>query len=102
MTSLCSAVAPFLNLAQQIINSKAEGRVVVYKVRRQGQDLWLVARTFGDVGLFPVITDGLSGVSTADLVDTFNLAGVGTPALAFTNAIFVDVDGGGWKAPFAP
>lgn len=30
--------------AQRIINSKPEGRVVVYKVRRQGQDLWLPVR----------------------------------------------------------
>ena len=30
--------------AQRIINSKAEGRIVVYKVRRQGQDLWLPVR----------------------------------------------------------
>ena len=33
-----------LTAAQRIINSKAEGRIVVYKVRRQGQDLWLPVR----------------------------------------------------------
>jgi len=30
------------------------------------------------------------------------LVGNGIPALAFTNAIFVDVDGGGWRGPFQP
>jgi hypothetical protein len=67
-----------------------------------GPDLWLVARASGDVGLFPVIPLRVDpSVSIADLVDRGDLAGRGVPALAFTNPIFVDVDGGGWRAPFA-
>ena len=69
----------------------------------QGKDLWLVARATGDVGLFPVIPAQV-GASTpvADLVEKMDLAGRGVPSLAFTNAIFVDVDGGGWRGPFQP
>ena len=68
----------------------------------QGQDLWIVARTIGNVGLFPLVTAGLQPTDLPALVSTFDLTGKGEPAMAFTNAIFVDVDGNGWKAPFAP
>jgi hypothetical protein len=68
-----------------------------------GQDLWMVARATGDVGLFPTIPQGV--VDPADvprLVEGAVPSGIGVGALAFTNPVFVDVDGGGWKAPFAP
>jgi hypothetical protein len=70
----------------------------------QGKDLWLVARASGSTALFPVIPTGLDPTLTAlaDLVAGKRPADDGTPALAFTNAIFVDVDGGGWHGPFAP
>lgn len=66
-----------------------------------GRDLWLVARVSGDVGMFPVIPHGVAAAAAA-LVDNPVLAGDGVPALAFTNAVFVDVDGGGWRGPFQP
>jgi hypothetical protein len=67
-----------------------------------GKDLWFVARAFGDVGMFPVIPGGIDkSVPMADLI-AGNLAGRGVGALAFTNPIYVDVDGNGWRAPFAP
>lgn len=69
----------------------------------RGKDLWLVVRAFGDVGLFPVIPRGVpKSASLTDLVNNKALTGIGVPALAFTNPIFVDADGGGWKAPFSP
>jgi hypothetical protein len=71
----------------------------------RGQDLWLVARATGDVGLFPTVPLGLTDVAdVGPIVDmgTAALAGKCAPALAFTNPVFVDVDGGGWRAPFAP
>jgi len=70
-----------------------------------GQDLWLVARCLGDTGLFPMIPAQISGdTSPTLLVDDLGTALVsnGIPALAFTNAIFVDVDGNGWRGPFQP
>jgi len=68
----------------------------------QGRDFWILARTFGDVGLFPVVPVLDEPVSTTDLVEQKPLQGKGVPAFAFTNAVFVDVDGGGWRAPFSP
>jgi hypothetical protein len=71
----------------------------------QGSDLWLVARATGETALFPVIPIGVAdGIAANDLVDQGlgALAGTGVPALAFTNPIFVDVDGGGWRGPFQP
>jgi hypothetical protein len=68
-----------------------------------GKDIWLVARCLGDTGLFPMIPDQISG-SPMDLVDDLaaHLPNNGIPALAFTNAIFVDVDGTGWRGIFQP
>ena len=69
------------------------------------EDVWVVAVVRGTDGvskpLFPVIPFDLTatGNSTlANLIDG-NLGQNGVPALAFTNPIFVDVDGGGWTAP---
>jgi hypothetical protein len=68
----------------------------------QGRDFWLLARAFGNVGLFPVVPVLDEAVPTSELVENLQLDGRGIPALAFTNAVFVDVDGNGYKAPFAP
>jgi hypothetical protein len=69
------------------------------------EDIWVVVLVKGTDGvskpLFPVIPNNLqvSGNSTlADLTDG-NLGESGITALAFTNPLFVDVDGGGWTAP---
>ncbi len=67
-----------------------------------GKDLWIVARATGDVGLFPTVPQGIDPADVAALVDGGSLSGRGVGALAFTNPVFVDVDGNGWKAPFAP
>jgi len=54
--------------------------------------------------LWPVIPQAVDAavVPVATLVAGTALVGQGVPALAFTNPVFVDVDGGGWRAPFAP
>jgi hypothetical protein len=74
------------------------------------QDLWLVVRVYGSSGLFPVLygdgviaADNLAALAggTADEVSAAHV-GRGPFALAITNPIFVDVDGGGFAAPFAP
>lgn len=69
------------------------------------EDTWIVAIARGTDGvsepLFPVLPASLasSGNTTlADLTDG-NLGESGTPAFAFTNPLFVDVDGDGWSAP---
>ncbi|MDB4966108.1 MAG: hypothetical protein JWN44_1797 [Myxococcales bacterium] len=70
----------------------------------RGKDFWLLARVTGVTGLWPVIPQAVDPtvVPVADLVAGKPLVNQGVPALAFTNPVFVDVDGGGWRAPFAP
>jgi hypothetical protein len=70
----------------------------------RGKDFWLMARVTGLTGLWPVIPQAVDAtvVPVADLVAGKPLVNQGVPALAFTNPVFVDVDGGGWRAPFAP
>ena len=68
-----------------------------------GKDLWLVARASGTVGMFPTIPAGVDAKSaTIDQLVAGNTQGIGVGALAFTNPVYVDVDGNGWRAPFAP
>jgi len=80
------------------------------------EDIWVVVMVKGTDGnsepLFPVLPGNLKRCTTvsqscavanfnttlADLTDG-NLDELGITALAFTNPIFVDVDGGGWTPP---
>lgn len=69
------------------------------------EDTWVVAVARGTDGvsepLFPVLPaslDSSSNTTLADLIDG-NLGEGGTPAFAFTNPLFIDVDGDGWTAP---
>jgi hypothetical protein len=69
------------------------------------EDSWIVAVARGTDGvsepLFPVLPaslDSSSNLTLADLTDG-NLGELGTPAFAFTNPLFIDVDGNGWTAP---
>jgi len=75
-----------------------------------GKDAWLVFRARGDRGIFPILLKAdtvtsstmpalLSGDMTAIGAA---LDGRGVPATAFTAPVFVDFDGGGYQAPFAP
>jgi hypothetical protein len=68
-------------------------------------DAWVVVMVKGTDGvsrpLFPVIPDSLkrsTNNTLADLTDG-NLGEDGMTALAFSNPLYVDVDGGGWTAP---
>ena len=75
-----------------------------------GKDAWLVFRARGDRGIFPILLKGdtvTPSTMPALLGGDFNaiksaLAGHGVPAAAFTSPVFVDFDGGGYRAPFAP
>lgn len=75
-----------------------------------GKDAWLVFRARGDRGIFPILpkgdtitSDTMSALLTGDrtAIDAA-LAGHGIPAAAITAPVFVDFDGGGYRAPFAP
>jgi hypothetical protein len=69
----------------------------------------VVVRARGNRSIYPVLLNGvLSTENLATLVagDPAQvealLAGNGVPAAAFTAPIFLDLDGGGYRAPFAP
>ena len=68
-------------------------------------DVWIVAIVRGTDGvsrpLFPVIPNDLrtTGNGTLANLTDGNLGENGIMAMAFTNPLFVDVDGGGWTAP---
>ncbi len=68
-----------------------------------GKDLWFVARASGTLGMFPTIPAGVVAASAPiDQLIAGNTQGIGVGAMAFTNPVYVDVDGNGWRAPFAP
>jgi len=74
-----------------------------------GTDAWLVFRVHGNRAVFPLLTeDTIDGNTQAAIlggdVDAIRsaLTGRGVPATAFTAPVFVDFDGGGYRAPFAP
>jgi hypothetical protein len=69
------------------------------------QDVWVVVLVKGTDGvvepLFPIQPNSLNTSTNTSLADLIagNLGEDGMTALAFTNPIFVDVDGGGWTPP---
>jgi hypothetical protein len=69
------------------------------------EDIWVVVMVKGKDGvsrpLYPVLPNSLktsTNTNLAQLTDG-NLGEDGITALAFTNPLFIDVDGGGWTAP---
>jgi hypothetical protein len=74
----------------------------------RGGDAWVVVRVRGTRPIFPVMVnavdeDNLDAIVTGDAEALeAALAGRGIPAAAFTAPIYVDFDGGGYSAPFAP
>lgn len=82
---------------------------IVNRTGATGTDAWLVFRVRGDTGIFPLVTDGAIDATTQSVLlggdmtaITAALAHKGKGAMAFTAPIFVDFDGGGYRAPFAP
>jgi hypothetical protein len=75
-----------------------------------GKDAWLVFRVRGNKAIFPLLFDNVVDDTTLPvLVDGADAAAVdaalrgrGVPATAFTAPVYVDFDGGGYRAPFAP
>jgi hypothetical protein len=82
----------------------------IYPDGASGEDMWAVVRVRGDRGIFPVLLGngvlGAAGLATilggsqSDLDEA--LEGIGIAAVAFTAPIFLDLDGGGYRAPFGP
>jgi hypothetical protein len=76
-----------------------------------GDDAWVVVRARGGRAIYPLLLNELLGEEGVDInvlvtgepgaVDTL-LRANGVPASAFTAPIYLDLDGGGYVAPFAP
>jgi hypothetical protein len=74
-----------------------------------GNDAWVVVRARGNRSIYPVL---LTGIMEAENLETLVsgapedvealLGGHGVPAAAFTAPVYLDLDGGGYRAPFAP
>ncbi|MEH6587117.1 MAG: carboxypeptidase regulatory-like domain-containing protein [Halioglobus sp.] len=96
--------------ADVVVNEAVQGASrteisVTLTLEAISEDTWIVAMARGSDGvsepLFPVLPASLnagSNTTLADLTDG-NLGEGGTPAFAFTNPLFIDVNGDGWKAP---
>ena len=82
---------------------------IINRAGATGDDAWLVFRTRGDRGLFPLLS--LGGI-TDEVLDVLVsgdeaaidavLRGAGAPATGFSAPVFVDFDGGGYTAVFSP
>jgi hypothetical protein len=74
-----------------------------------GKDAWMVFRVRGDRAIFPIMPDGVLGADLLPVALTGDraqlatmMAGHGVAAAAITSPVFIDFDGGGYRAPFAP
>jgi len=74
-----------------------------------GSDAWLVFRARGHSAIFPILATDTITSDTQGVILAGDLAAIraaltdkGVPATAFTAPVFVDFDGGGYRAPFAP
>ncbi len=83
---------------------------IVTRTGHTGRDAFLVFRVRGNRAIFPLLT-GADAIddTTRPAIMSGNptqlrsaLTGKGVPAEAFTAPVFVDFDGGGYRAPFAP
>ena len=82
---------------------------IVTRTGATGTDAWLVFRVRGDRGIFPLLTQGTIDATTLPALMSGDMTQIATAlqhkgygAMAFTAPIFVDFDGGGYRAPFAP
>jgi len=93
-----------------VVNGAVEGASrtdIIATLTLEGitEDTWIVAMASGTDGvsepLFPVLPASLdpSNNTTLGALKDGNLGEGGTPAFAFTNPLFIDVDGNGWTAP---
>jgi hypothetical protein len=75
-----------------------------------GKDAWFVFRARGNRAIFPILIKGdtvspttMPALLSGDMPTIqAALTGHGVPAEAVTAPVFVDFDGGGYRAPFAP
>jgi hypothetical protein len=96
--------------AEVVVDESIEGATrseitVTLTLPQLDRDTWVLAIAKGSDGisepLFPVVPASLdtdSNTTLEELIDG-NLGEGGVPAFAFTNPLFIDVDGDGWTPP---
>jgi hypothetical protein len=110
MTVQTIAVGGGYNLYKAVVTVTLEAADIRNRAGATGRDAWLVFRARGDQAIFPVMVQTAlstdAALAAALSGDPAQLAaamtGNGVPAQAITAPVFVDFDGGGYKAPFAP
>lgn len=83
---------------------------IVTRAGATGTDAWMVFRARGDRGIFPLLLgEGAVDDQTRPAIMSGDfsqlgaaLQGKGVSATALATPVFVDFDGGGYRAPFAP
>jgi hypothetical protein len=103
------AVAPGFQRYQATAAITLSTDQALYPDGGSGEDVWVVVRVRGNRALYPLL---LSGAITQDNLATLvsgtqaaveaALEGIGVTATAFTAPIYLDLDGGGYRARFAP
>jgi hypothetical protein len=111
---------PLTSVTQEVVGSNGARRNVVHltftldvadlphPAGATGQDAWLIVRASGQRAVFPSLLNDLPGDAAQTLVSGTPeevdavLRSSGIPAMAICAPVLLDVDGGGWLAPFAP
>jgi hypothetical protein len=82
---------------------------IVTRAGATGTDAWVVFRVRGDIAIFPILPSGAISPDTQAVLLGGDEAAIrtaltkkGAAAAAFTTPVFLDFDGGGYRAPFAP
>jgi hypothetical protein len=102
-------VAPGFERYEATVSITLDRDQPLYPDGASGKDVWVVVRARGSRAIYPMLL--LGAVSSGNLdtlvsgteaeIDTA-LEGIGMNANAVTGAIYLDLDGGGYRAPFAP
>ena len=80
----------------------------LYPEGGDGHDVWVVVRVRGDRAVYPLLLNAIGEDNLATLVSgtpaevEAAMDGIGVPATAFTAPVYLDLDGGGYRARFAP
>jgi hypothetical protein len=109
MTVNTVTVAPGFQRFEANVTVTLAAADIANRAGATGKDAWLVFRVRGNTAIFPllirdVVTDATKSVLLGGDLAAIRAALVekGPIAMAITAPVFVDFDGGGYHAPFAP
>ncbi|HEU5059388.1 MAG TPA: CehA/McbA family metallohydrolase [Kofleriaceae bacterium] len=102
------AVAPGFQRREASVALTLSRTDPLYPEGGDGEDVWVVVRVRGDRAVYPLLLNAIDGDNLETLVSgtvaevEAALDGIGVTATAFTAPIYLDLDGGGYRARFAP